>query len=209
MSGVAVGMWTTLKHFFRALSQPVTVQYPEKRLPLAIGYRGLPRLVYDLDSGDARCVACAICASACPVGVIHMDTHRGADGRKLLDRFDIEAGGCIYCGMCVEACPFDALTMTPGYEMASYNRADLLWPKERLLVPGTPENDANMHWIMSGIEKMGKTPPTAWPRAAQDAGMMAYDAGAPPEPEESVAAAPEAAAEVERVPAAAGSASGD
>ena len=98
MSGIAGGMWTTLKHFFTSLTQPVTVQYPEQRLPLSVGFRGLPRLVYDLKNGDARCVACAICASACPVGVIHMDTHRGEDGRKLLDRFDIEAGGCATAG---------------------------------------------------------------------------------------------------------------
>jgi NADH-quinone oxidoreductase subunit I len=205
MSGIANGMWTTLKHFFRALSDPVTVQYPEQRLPLSIGFRGLPRLVYDVDNGDARCVACAICASACPVGVIHIDAHRGGDGRKLLDRFDIEAGGCIYCGMCVEACPFDALTMTAGFELASYNRADLLWPMDRLLVPGTPENDANMHWIMSGIEKMGKTPPSAWPAAAIDAGLMPESARQVPEPAEPE---PEAAEE-EKVPAAAGTASAD
>jgi NADH-quinone oxidoreductase subunit I len=184
MPGITTGMWTTLKHFFTSLREPVTVQYPENRLPLSVGFRGLPRLVYDMESGDARCVACAICATACPVGVIHMDTHRGADGRKLLDRFDIEAGGCVYCGLCVEACPFDALTMTAGYELAAYSRADLLWDKERLLVPGTPENDVNMRWIMSGIEKMGKTPPTAWPRAAQEAGLMPPDAGRPPESED-------------------------
>jgi NADH-quinone oxidoreductase subunit I len=204
MSGIANGMWTTLKHFFRALSDPVTVQYPEQRLPLSIGFRGLPRLVYELDGGDARCVACAICASACPVGVIHMDTHRGSDGRKLLDRFDIEAGGCIYCGLCVEACPFDALTMTAGFELASYNRADLLWPKERLLVPGTPENDANMHWIMSGIEKMGKTPPTAWPEAAIDTGMMPASARKVVAPEPEVEDG-----EAEKVPAAAGTANAE
>jgi NADH-quinone oxidoreductase subunit I len=204
MSGIAKGMWTTLKHFMRSLSDPVTVQYPEQRLPLSVGFRGLPRLVYDLDSGDARCVACAICASACPVGVIHMDTHRGGDGRKLLDRFDIEAGGCIYCGLCVEACPFDALTMTAGFELASYNRADLLWPKERLLVPGTPENDANMHWIMSGLEKMGKTPPTAWPEAAVETGMMPASARKVRAPE------PEAEADdEEKVPASAGTAAAE
>ncbi|HLI26187.1 MAG TPA: NADH-quinone oxidoreductase subunit I [Chloroflexota bacterium] len=195
MSGIAQGMWTTLKHFFTSLGKPVTVQYPEERLPLSVGFRGLPRLVYDLKTGDARCVACAICANACPVGVIHIDAHRGPDGRKLLDRFDIEAGGCVYCGLCVEACPFDALTMTPGFELAAYNRVDLLWPKERLLVPGTAENDANMHWIMSGVEKQGKTPPSAWPHAAQEAGLL------PPDwtfAADTTEAAGEAAAEAER-----------
>lgn len=200
MSGIAGGMWTTLKHFFTSLGNPVTVQYPEQRLTLSLGFRGLPRLVYELKNGDARCVACAICASACPVGVIHIDAHRGGDGRKLLDRFDIEAGGCVYCGFCVEACPFDALTMTPGYELASYDRGSLLWDKERLLVPGTAENDQNMHWIMSGIEKMGKTPPSAWPRAAQDIGAMDDVPEPPAEPE-----AVEADEAEEKVPATAGS----
>ena len=196
MSGIAEGMWTTLKHFFTSLNKPVTVQYPEERLPLAVGFRGLPRLVYDLESGDARCVACAICASACPVGVIHIDAHRGeGGGRKLLDRFDIDAGYCVYCGLCVEACPFDALTMTPGYEMASFSRVDMLWPKERLLVPGTAENDANMHWIMSGVEKQGKTPPSAWPHAAQDVGLLPADWAASTD---SAEAAAEAAAEEEQ-----------
>ena len=202
MSGIASGMWTTLKHFFTSLRKPVTVQYPEERLPLAVGFRGLPRLVYDLQTGDARCVACGICAQACPVGVIHIDSHRGPDGRKLLDRFDIEAGGCVFCGLCVEACPFDALTMTAGFELAAYNRPALLWPKERLLVPGTPENDANVHWIMSGVEKMGKTPPSAWPRAAQEAGLMPPDGGKPAE-------AVEPGEAEEKIPAAAGSVSQD
>jgi hypothetical protein len=58
-----------------------------------------------------------------------------------------------------------------------------------------------MHWIMSGVEKMGKTPPSAWPRAAQDIGVMDP---VEDEPEEAEAAASEAPAE--KVPAAAGSA---
>ena len=40
-----------------------------------------------------------------------------------------------------------------------------------------------MHWIMSGIEKMGKTPPSAWPRAAQDIGAMDDVPEPPAEPE--------------------------
>ena len=110
---------------------------------------------------------------------------------------------CVYCGFCVEACPFDALTMTPGYELASYDRGNLLWDKERLLVPGTTENDQNMHWIMSGIEKMGKTPPSAWPRAAQDIGAMDDVPEPPAEPETAEAD------DAEKVPAGAGSATAE
>ena len=51
-----------------------------------------PRLVYDDDPEDLRCVACSICANACPVDVIHIDTHRGEDRKLVLDRFDIEIG---------------------------------------------------------------------------------------------------------------------
>ena len=81
-------------------------------------------------------------------------------------------------------------------------RIDLLWPKERLLVPGTAENDVNMHWIMSGIEKQGKTPPSAWPAAAQSVGLL------PPDWVTTTDSA-EVAAEVEaeeKVPATAGAA---
>ena len=59
-SGIAQGMWTTLKHFFGPKS---TIQYPEERAPLPVGFRGLPRLVFDETPDDLRCVACSICAN--------------------------------------------------------------------------------------------------------------------------------------------------
>ena len=142
--GIAKGMATTLKHFFR---KKATIQYPEERAPLPIGFRGLPRLVYDEDPDDLRCVACSICANACPVNVIHIDTHRGADRKLVLDRFDIEAGGCIFCGLCVEACPFEALTMMHGFELAAYNREQLFWTKEMLAIKATPQTIADMDRI--------------------------------------------------------------
>jgi NADH-quinone oxidoreductase subunit I len=143
-AGIASGMWTTLKHFFGKKS---TIQYPEERAPLPVGFRGLPRLVYDEDPEDLRCVACSICANACPVSVIHIDTHRGADRKLVLDRFDIEAGGCIFCGLCVEACPFEALTMMRGFELAAYNREQLFWTKEMLAIKATPSTIADMDRI--------------------------------------------------------------
>jgi len=153
-------MPTTLKHFFGKKS---TIQYPEERAPLPIGFRGLPRLVYDDDPEDLRCVACSICANACPVDVIHIDTHRGEDRKLVLDRFDIEAGGCIFCGLCVEACPFEALTMMRGFELAAYNREQLFWTKEMLAIKATPTTIADMERIHGPTEKKEAAPTAAKP----------------------------------------------
>jgi len=167
--GIARGLATTMKHFF---GKKVTIQYPEERAPLATGFRGLPRLVYDTDPEDLRCVACSICAVACPVDVIHIDTHRGPDRKLVLDRFDIEAGGCIFCGLCVEACPFEALTMMHSFELAAYNREQLLWTKEMLAIQATPATIADMDRIHGPKEEKGEPAPAKAPPSAS-AGTVA------------------------------------
>jgi NADH-quinone oxidoreductase subunit I len=40
---------------------------------------------------------------------------------------------CIFCGYCEVACPFDAITMGNDYELADYERSDLIFTKEMLL----------------------------------------------------------------------------
>ena len=152
-SGIAKGMATTLRHLF---IKKETVQYPEERAPLRTGFRGLPRLVFDETPDKLRCVACSICANACPVHVIHIDTHRGDDRKLVLDRFDLEAGGCIFCGLCVEACPFEALTMMHSFELAVYSREELLWTKEMLALQATEESLADMARIHGPNEKEEK-----------------------------------------------------
>ncbi len=132
-SGIAKGMATTLKHFF---GKKYTIQYPEERAPLPVGFRGLPRLLYDEDPSNLRCVACRICENACPVDVIHIDTHRGEDRKMVLDRFDLEAGGCVFCGLCVEACPVKAIQMSHHFELAATDRNNLLYDKQTLLELG-------------------------------------------------------------------------
>lgn len=158
MLGIARGMLTTLRHFF---GKKYTIQYPEERAPLAVGFRGLPRLLYDEDPNDLRCVACRICENACPVDVIHIDTHRGPDRKVVLDRFDLEAGGCVFCGLCVEACPFEALTMMRGFEIAAYDRVQLLWTKEMLAIKATPQTLADMERIHGPKEEKKEAPAPA------------------------------------------------
>ncbi len=190
-SGIAKGMATTLKHFF---GKKYTIQYPEERAPLPVGFRGLPRLLYDDEPTNFRCVACRICENACPVDVIHIDTHRGEDRKMVLDRFDLEAGGCVFCGFCVEACPFEALTMMHGFELAAYDREQLLWTKEMLAINATPRTLADMERIHGPKEKEEKkeAPATA-PAKNLGAAVPANAAG---EPSAAIPAATPESAEV-------------
>jgi NADH-quinone oxidoreductase subunit I len=188
-SGIAKGMWTTLKHF---AGKKYTVQYPEERAPLHTGFRGLPRLLYDDTPENLRCVACSICANACPVHVIHIETHRGEDRKLVLDRFDLEAGGCVFCGLCVEACPFEALTMMHGFEMAAYNREQLLWTKEMLPIKASARTLADMDRIHGPNEKEEKkaapaAPKTAPAAATAEATAAPASAPTPKNPDEAAA----------------------
>ncbi len=59
-----------LKTTFRELFKPkVTVRYPEERMEPADRFRGMFRFNYD------RCIACKLCAVACPIDIIYIDVH--------------------------------------------------------------------------------------------------------------------------------------
>ena len=59
-------LWEVFKHLFSAAE---TVQYPEVMPYMAPRYRGRIILTRDPD-GEERCVACNLCAVACPVARI-------------------------------------------------------------------------------------------------------------------------------------------
>ncbi len=190
--GILKGMFTTLAHVFMP---PVTVQYPEQRPDLPPWTRGRPRLIYNLDTGDLRCVSCRACALACPVDVIKIEDHRGAGGKKVLDRFDIDMGGCIECALCVEACPFRAIVMAPDFEFGTYDRQEsLVFNMYQLRIAGTPEVDHAMEFIQGvkrglaaqaarGEAPGGRAPaavgaaPAAAPKPAAPAAATAKPAG--------------------------------
>src|SRR5215212_4970703 len=159
--GIVKGMLTTLSHL---PTKKVTIQFPEERPDLPPWTRGRPRLIYNIESGDLRCVSCRACALACPVDVIKIDDHRGAGAKKVLDRFDIDMGGCIECALCVEACPFRAIVMAPDFEMGTYDRQEsLVFNMHQLRIAGTSEVDNAMEYIQ-GVKRG---------RAGQDAAVGA------------------------------------
>ncbi|MBN9126264.1 MAG: 4Fe-4S binding protein, partial [Nitrosospira sp.] len=43
---------------------------------------------------------------------------------------------CIFCGYCEEACPTDAIQLTPDFEIGEYDRKNLVYEKEDLLIDG-------------------------------------------------------------------------
>ena len=38
------------------------------------------------------------------------------------------------CGLCEEACPTNAIQLTPDFEMCEYDRQDMVYEKEHLMI---------------------------------------------------------------------------
>jgi NADH-quinone oxidoreductase subunit I len=133
------GMKTTLSHLFTNLGDSPeikTINYPEE-LPHDINerYRGVHRLTKRED-GSVRCVACFMCATACPAECIFIEAEERSDGvdEKMPKRFDIDLLECVFCGGCVEACPCDAIRMDSGiFSFIGKKREDFVLNKEQLL----------------------------------------------------------------------------
>ena len=125
------GMWFSFKHMFRP---KVTVQYPEEKIVLGSEFRGRPVLV--AEEGKERCVACGLCARACPPLAISMQGAEIEDGdqkERFPERFEIDMLRCIYCGLCEEVCPEEAIVMSPWYDFNFQNREEAIHGKDRLI----------------------------------------------------------------------------
>ena len=59
------------------------------------------------------------------------------DGRWYPEFFRINFSRCIFCGLCEEACPTSAIQLTPDFELGEYDRQNLVYEKEHLLISGT------------------------------------------------------------------------
>ncbi len=144
--------WAVLLHMFR---KRVTVQYPEQKPYLPPRYRG--RIVLTRDPDDAeRCVACYLCAVACPVDCIALQATEDGTGRRFPEFFRINFSRCIFCGMCEEACPTDAIQLTPDFEMAEYSRQNLVYEKEDLLINGPGKYPGYNFYRVAGLAIGGK-----------------------------------------------------
>jgi NADH-quinone oxidoreductase subunit I len=110
-----------------------TEQYPAERPKVAERYRGAPRLNINPENGETLCIACNLCAVACPEKLIVVGAERNEQTRrKELTTFTYDISRCLFCGLCEDACPVDALELTQDFEMATYNREGQILDRQML-----------------------------------------------------------------------------
>jgi NADH-quinone oxidoreductase subunit I len=141
--------------FLHAFHRRVTVQYPDTRRRLPPRWRGRIILSRDPDGGE-RCVACYLCAVACPVDCIALQATEDPHGRRYPEFFRINFSRCIFCGFCEEACPTRAIQLTPDYELAECERSHLVYEKEDLLIAGPGKYPGYNFYRMAGVSIEGK-----------------------------------------------------
>ena len=161
------GLMVTIRHFFLnifKIRKRVTIQYPEERREYSHRYRGHHILTTRPD-GSTRCVACFLCATACPAECIHIEAGESPDVNveKYPVVYEIDMLRCVFCGYCVDACPEEAIIMSNNYDMAFYSRSQSIVGKVDLLKPFTFDQ-----------EKLGYRP--YYPEEAEKRARMRRDA---------------------------------
>jgi len=156
IGAIAQGMTITLKEMF----QPTIVEnYPDGDGPLKGAkfqerFRGMHVLQRD-ENGLEKCVACFLCAAACPANCIYIEAAentaeaRVSGAERYARVYNIDYNRCIFCGYCVEACPTDAITHGHGFELASFNASNLIYRKEQMLAPAPAHMGANQVFAQS------------------------------------------------------------
>lgn len=130
------GMGLTITRMFDNLTGKVnaTIQYPEERRSYSERYRGA-HILTAREDGSPRCVACYMCATACPADCIYIEPAEHPDPliEKYPARFDIDMLRCVFCGFCVDACPEEAIIMSREMELCAYSREETMWDINRLM----------------------------------------------------------------------------
>jgi NADH-quinone oxidoreductase subunit I len=105
-----LGLGVTAKYLVK---RPVTLLYPEEKPEVPPGFRGIHLFEKD------KCIACDLCAAACPVDCIYIESI-GKGKNAQLTRYEIDYNRCIFCALCVEPCPTSCIHMGQSYDLSRY-----------------------------------------------------------------------------------------
>ena len=125
--GLLKGLEITLG---RMLTKKATVQYPDEKIPMFPRFHG--RFQLDVE----KCIACGLCANACPNKVIQIEKEK-VDKKQYLTKYVMRIEYCLFCGMCVEACNKDAIKFSSVIDMNQYRRR---WVRLTLVDRPAPES---------------------------------------------------------------------
>src|SRR5438270_7859200 len=166
VKSISIGMKITLKYCFQ---KTVTVQYPEQHLTFAPRYRG----IHEFEAN--KCIACDMCAKACPVDCIYIDktAPRKIDKKTgivnmsdpkngQLVRYAIDYSKCLFCALCTEPCPTDCIHMGKLHDLSSYTREDVVGEfavldKKNLRTPlpiWMERNEGRIPWVKEEAERI-------------------------------------------------------
>ena len=133
---ILYGMWITLKVFVKTLflRQASTIEFPEKKRNVSSRYRGI-HVLTERQDGTPKCVACYMCATACPAECIYIEAGERPEKtiEKYPTRFEIDLLRCVYCGFCVDACPEEAIIMSRENDLVGTSREELIIDRDRLM----------------------------------------------------------------------------
>lgn len=145
---IAGGLKITLRNM---LKPTVTLEYPDERPEIPVGYRGVPTLVKD-PNGREKCVSCQLCEFVCPPKAIRITPEQIAEEdptahvEKAPEDFEINMLRCIYCGLCQEVCPEEAIFLQDVFSLTGYTREELNFHKDKLYELGGTLPDRHFKW---------------------------------------------------------------
>jgi NADH-quinone oxidoreductase subunit I len=163
IAAIAKGMGITFGEMFK----PTVVEnYPDGEGPLRGAqfqerFRGVHVLQRD-ENGLEKCVACFLCAAACPSNCIYIEAAENTEENRISGAeryakvYNIDYNRCIFCGYCVEACPTDAITHGHGFEIATFNASNLVYRKEAMLSAKPAHLGANAEFNAPELEEQQK-----------------------------------------------------
>jgi len=144
--GLIKGLQITWKEFW---TPKFTVQYPEEKHPVPARFHG--RFVVDAD----KCIACNLCANACPNRVINIVTAK-VGTKKYLTNYIMNIQYCLFCGLCVEACNKDAIHFSDDFGMCQYFYKNIPLVLVDRVAPEAPPEDAESKAPADATDKAAK-----------------------------------------------------